>query len=558
MSEEISIDERLNIKAIAWDVCCVLGIIAAIVFALLWLGAESEQSESAAKVQQAEKKITELNQRLGITETELSDSAEKFDKNYKSATSELANKVQTKDETIAALKTEVEKLNAQRLQAETRWRTPLKDALAISQDIYAMKWQSNSHVLNDMENHSARTVTICEKWEELCQKLAPYPEMAPEIAKLRIRLAQAYSGLGIIGRINFEKIDWKAAEMEAERPKIEAHVWFSVATQFAKAGKLEEAKKYLASARASTEKIAEDPKRPEQKEYYLAMMHLLEANIAASNDPDVALKNYIAASEKLSTIITAVPTNTKLHTAFIQACLDGAMLSEGGTSAGQADALRKKAYSQINKLIEKNPKIEKPHLLYAELKTLEAEQLLRDGEQYKASKVLDQARAAEKKGGSDVLVAASIDGIQAFIHWDHGERTKAIKIIDGAINRVKNFKESEPNNHEADYRLASLYWVKSSMRIKPNDAILDGQTAVKYLVELVQKGAGKREASARRMIAIIYGDIGHQAYSTNQKKVAKQYFEQAQKQWLYLAKNWGECDEYKEGQRWCSWRIKSL
>lgn len=558
MSKELPKNERLNLGAILWDLICILSIVAAITFAILWTNAEKNTSDTSVKVQQSKKEINELSSKLKNKDQELENTAKQFDQNYKSATDELTDKVLNKDETIESLKAKIQKTNALRVEAETRWRKPLREALAISQDIYAMKWQSNSHVLNDMENHSARTVTICEKWEELCQTLAPYPEMAPEIAKLRIRLAQAYSGLGLIGRINFDEVDWKAAGMEAERPRIEAHVWFSVATQFAKAGKQEEAKKYLATARAATEKIPDDPKKPEQKDYYLAMMHLLEANIAASNNPDLALKNYVAATEKLSKIITAVPTNTKLHTAFIQACLDGAMLSEGGTSAGQAEELRKKAYSQINELIEKNPKIEKPHLLYAELKTLEAEQLLREGEQFKASKVLDVARKSEKQGGGDVLVSASIDGVQAFIHWDHGERSKAIEIIDEAVNRVKNFKESEPNNNEANYRLASLYWVKSSMRIEPNEAILDGQTAVKYLVELVQKGAGKREASARRMIAIIYGDIGHQAYTTDQKKVAKQYFEQAKKQWLYLSEHWGESDEYTEGERWCTWRIKSL
>lgn len=96
------------------------------------------------------------------------------------------------------------------------------------------------------------------------------------------------------------------------------------------------------------------------------------------------------------------------------------------------------------------------------------------------------------------------------------------------------------------------------MQIAPANSIADGQKAVQYLVKLVQQGAGKREASARRMIAIIYGDIGHQAYSSNQKAVAKQYFEQAKKQWDYLTKNWGQCDEYKEGERWCTWRINSL
>jgi len=548
MTQKKSISQRINLKTLLWDGGCGLAIICAILFGLLWKSSSNEITEAQNRVAKLEQSQKDLQEKLNKN-------AALYNQNYEDATKELSSNLQNKDNKIDHLEKDLVDLNQQKISAQQRWRAPLIASLDIAQDIYAMKWESNSRVLSDMENHSARTVTVCEKWEELCEKLSPYPELSPQVAKLRIRLAQAYSGLGLVSRIDFSKIDWKAAQMEKQKPEIEARIWFSVASQFARIGKLAQAQEYLEKAKAA---IPQMKPTPEKATYFSAMMNLLEADISASTDPGKSLTFYIKASEDLAKVVTALPTNTKLRTAFIQACLDGAMLSEGGTSAAQAEKLRKRAFKNINTLLADNPKIEKPHRLYAEVKILEAEEMLREGEQYKASELLKVARTHIKKGGGSVLLTAEANGSQAFIHWDHGERTKAMTIIDDAINNVTKFKEAEPLNTEADYRLASLFWVRSSMQIAPANSIADGQKAVQYLVKLVQQGAGKREASARRMIAIIYGDIGHQAYSSNQKAVAKQYFEQAKKQWDYLTKNWGQCDEYKEGERWCTWRINSL
>jgi len=245
---------------------------------------------------------------------------------------------------------------------------------------------------------------------------------------------------------------------------------------------------------------------PDKATYFSAMMNLLEAEIIASKKPTESLKFYHRAADDLSKIVTSIPSNTKLRTRFI-------------------------------------PKLKKPNLLFAEVKLLEAGEMLRAGEQFKASELLELVRTHIKKGGGSVLLTAEADSSKAFIHWDHGERTKAIEIIDSAIAKVLKFQKTEPKNVEIDFRLASLHWIKSSMQLTPAASIADGQKSAGYLVNLVAKGAGKREASSRRMIAIIYGDIGHQAASSGQKKVAKQYFEQALSQWIYLTKNWGGSDE---------------
>jgi len=551
--------KQINLKTILWDVCCVAAIVASVIFGKLWYDTKSQSEQEiqalAASNQQVIDKLEEQN---AIKDKKLALNAQTYSQTYKNSAQQFSTDIESKDSKITKLKHDLIKLNQEKLEVEQRWRGPLKDALDVSQDIYAMKWMDNSKVLSDMENRSARTVNICEKWEQLCVKLEPYPEFAPQIAKLKIRLTQAYSGLGLIERIKFDDIDWEISGLADKRPEIEAHVWYKIADTYIRSGKLEEAKTYTALAKTAAESIKETPEEIGKKDYYVAMTNLLEADLIADSEPEKAMESYLLAGQNLSKIMTSFPANGRVKDAFVQACIDGAALGESISNAGNAEKLNKEVYKKILALLDKHPKVKRPKALFAEAKIKEAEELIQEGDQRNAQKSIDEAKAMVKKSGGDVLLTAAIDSTQAFIYWDHGQRTKALEIIDSAINRVKKFKEAESKNQEANYRLASLYWVRSSMRVQPGDAISDGQTAVSYLVELVQNGAGKREAAARRMIAIIYSDIGQQAYTTNQKTVAKQYFIQAKKQWVYLSKRWGASDEYKEGERWCTWRIKSL
>lgn len=557
---------RLNKKAILWDLTAVSAILAAIVLAVLWSRLSQQAGHDKKQLQEdANKRIATLEKQhleklesIKKSNQLYSQSYQSAQQQYQSTQQQLSSDIVDKDTKITQLQREIVKLTQEKTEAEQRWRVPLIETLDVSQDIYAMKWEDNSKVLADMENRSARTVNICQKWDLLCRQLEPYPEFAPQVAKLRIRLAQAYSGLGLVNRIDFDSIDWEISGIARQRPEIEAHVWYRVADEFIRAGKLDEAKKYVERAKEESKKIEDEPDKPGKKDYYVAMTHLLEADLVADTEPLKALESYLVACENLSKIMTSFPKNGSIKAAFVQACIDGATIGESVTNAGKAEKLNKVAYKKILALMNKHPKIKKPKAVFADAKIKEAEELIQEGDQVGAQRALEEARKMVKKSGGNVLLSAAIDSTQAFIYWDHGHRTKALEMIDGAIAKVKKIKNQKSKKQEATYRLASLYWVKSSMRVQPGDAIEDGQTAVTYLVELVQAGAGKREAAARRMIAIIYSDIGHQAYVTQQKKIAKQYFTQARKQWIYLSKTWGENDEYKEGERWCTWRIKSL
>ncbi len=559
MSTQDNTPKKINYKTIAWDGICLTSIIAAITLGILW----KKSNDSLTLANKQNNTITSEKTKV---EKQLVANAEFYNKSYRELNTKLTEKLNknllnknTKidhlQKDLIDLNKQKQNLNIQKDIALQRWRAPLTASLDIAQDIYAIKWQQNSLLLNDLQNHSAKTNSICQKWEQLCTQLSSYPELYPQVAKIKIRLAQAYCSLGQINKINLADIDWKAAKLEKQQAEIQARIWFSVSSKLAQTGKLKQAQEHLEKAKQSIAKI---DATPEKITYFSAMTHLLEADISATKKPAKSLQSYIKASDELAKLVTAVPTNTKLRTAFIQACMDGATLSEGSSSAGQAEKLRKRAFDNINNLLTNNPDIEKPHLLFAEVKILEAGKMLREGDHQKASQLLTIARTHIKEGGGSTLLTAEVDSSQAFIHWDHGERKKAMTLIDNAITKVTNLKETKPKNHDTEYRIASLLWVRSSMQTSPAKSITDGQNAVQHLVKLIQQGAGKREAAARRMIAIIYGDIGHQAFTSNQKNVAKQYFIQAKSQWDYLTKNWGECEEYTEGERWCNWRINSL
>ena len=563
MSDESPSPEKTKRSPLLLTVLCASSIASGATFYIQKQDTDQQISKLKLEVSKQQKvteqalkeKNTIIQQEREAIQKELSITAEQYQEKHQVTTSELSNNLKEKDNKIDSLEKNLNSLNQENILNRQRWRDSLITSLDITQDVYAMKWQTNNSVLSDMENHSARTLVIAERWENLITKLSPHNELAAQVSQLRIRLAQAYSGLGLVEKINLDDINWEAAGLVEQKQEIEARLWFNLASSYSKSGKLNEAQEYLTKAK---EVIPEMTDTPDKATYFSAMMNLLEAEIIATKDPAESLSFYIKAADDLSKIVTTIPSNTNLRTAFIQACLDGALLSEGGTSAGQATELRQRAFSNINTLLEENPKLKKPNLLFAEVKLLEVEELLREGQQFKASEMLEVARSHIKKGGGSILLTAEADSSKAFIHWDHGERTKAMEIINSAINKVQNFKKNEPKNSEIDYRLASLHWVKSSMQVTPAASISDGQQAANHLIKLIAQGAGKREASARRMIAIIYGDIGYQAATLDKKKVAKQYFKEALAQWVYLTKNWGASDEYTEGERWCEWKIKDL
>lgn len=545
-------------KSGAWKFISVLSLGTAAVFGKLWtdeksdlVQAEKDLASYKTKLSEGEEKVAELKQLTLLKDQKIAENAKTFSEISNQSAQQL---LQAKQEIDSG----IERQDQEKLALEQQWQTILGDSLDISQEIYAMKWQSNSRVLADMENTSFRSQEVCARWEHLVIKLEPYPEFAKHRAELQVRLSQAYASMGVADRVRFDHIAWEVSELEKQRSQIEAHTWYKLADRMLRLGQPEEAKKYALLSKTAAESIVEDSEKPGTKDYYTAMTTLLEADLIAELEPQKAMDGYLLACEHLAKIMTAFPANQRIKSAFVQAAIDGETLGDSVSNAGKAEKLNKEAYKKLLALMAKYPNLIQTKPALAEAKVYEAEQMVKSGDPVKAQKALDEAKKILKEAGGDQLLTASIESTQAFIAWDNGQRNEALKIMETAIQSVKKIKANDPQNRESSYRLASLYWVRSAMQVQPSLAIEDSQTSMAFLAELVNSGAGKREAAARRMIAIICSDIGQQAYATNQKPVAKKYYIEAQKQWTLLTSKWGPSDEYTEGERHSASRIKNL
>ena len=82
--------------------------------------------------------------------------------------------------------------------------------------------------------------------------------------------------------------------------------------------------------------IKESPDEVGKKDYYVAMTHLLDADLIADTEPEKAMASYLLACENLSNIMTTFPANGRVKSAFVQACIDGAALGDTISNAGNA------------------------------------------------------------------------------------------------------------------------------------------------------------------------------------------------------------------------------
>ncbi|SHK05453.1 hypothetical protein SAMN02745181_3140 [Rubritalea squalenifaciens DSM 18772] len=436
-----------------------------------------------------------------------------------------------------------------------RIKEPVKTILESMQDVYAMKFEANNPVLRELENLSPRGQEIRDKWELICKELEKDIDFKRESSLLRLRIAQSYMAAGVWEKVDVSKVDWSQAGLVDRKADILARLYYGMALSQIEGGKREQAAASLAKC---LEYANQMPADSEGKEYAQAMANMLQAKMQITEQPALALKHYVAAIGHLRKVVVDMPDNVSLRCTFSQACMDGALMTSGGESAGWSEKLRKEAHGHAYLLTQKHPELKLAHEICAENDILVAEQKLRDGETSVVEPLLQRAEKSLQKVGGNSILESSILGVRAFMAWDKGEREKAEQMMEKAVSNMRSYQAKHPEEVEAKYRLASLYWERSSMRNSSPQAIADGRLAAEQLAALINHGAGRREASARRMLAIIFGDIGHMAAEAGKSKEAKQYFSSARDQWSYLSAKWGDCDEYREGKRWCTSRINGL
>lgn len=435
----------------------------------------------------------------------------------------------------------------------------MKHAVALivdsMQDVYAIKYDVNNPVLQELENRSERSGEVRKKWADICDLLEKEDEFKKETSLLRLRIAQSYMAAGEWEKVDLSKVEWNVAGLEERKEAILTRLYYGIAEAQLAAGKRQLAGE---SVQKCLEAAAKVPEGTESQSYSLAMGNMLQAKLQISDNPAVALKHYIAAIGHLRQVVVDVPDNVRLRCAFTQACMDGALMTAGGESAGWSEKLRKEAHGHAYWLVKNHPELAMGHELCAENDILLAEQKLRGGEVELVEPFLQRAEQSLEEIGGGPVLESSIMGVRAFLLWDKGNREEASELMARAIASMQDYSLKNPENTEAKYRLASLLWERSAMRLNKADAIEDGRLAATKLAELVKQGAGRRESSARRMTAIIFGDIGHMASEAGQKEKARQYFQSARDQWSYLSSKWGDCDEYREGKRWCTSRLNNL
>ncbi|SHK05421.1 hypothetical protein SAMN02745181_3139 [Rubritalea squalenifaciens DSM 18772] len=475
---------------------------------------------------------------------------------------QLNSLLATEKRLVAAKQQELEKRQSlfekHKLAAESEidhWKRPMSKLLGTLTDVYSMKLASKDPIYGEFENKEEVSRRVQQSWEELAQDLSYYEEYRKEEALLRVRLLESYAAEKKWSQVKPEEIDWKSAGKEAEKPMILAKTYYSMAMHYLSTGNQADGQKSLDLCR----KYAAEVKGDEVKlAYTRAMLDLLKGRQIVAEDPAGSLKYFKSAIAGLDKVVVKVPSSVMVRSEFAKACRDGVMLSMEGNDAAWGEELQKQAKQNASWLVKHHPEVKLPHLMYAELDIAEAEECVRSGREDEVEPLLKRAEKSIKAAGGDVVLESSVEGVRAFIAWNKGYLTKAKQEMQSEINKVSKLVSREPANIEARYRLSALLWELSSMHTDREGALKDGHAAAEQLRILLKAGAGAREASVRRMAALVLSDLGHLSAEKGDKTIAKQCFGEAKQHWGYLRDKWGDCAEYREGEAWCSYKLRRL
>lgn len=532
------------------QIICVSVLTVSLVLTMVFTGMSGEISRLEAVVAEQEHFEHELEQKTA--ELSLSDSKIAKLNDELSAERKL---VEEKKHELERRKTLLEK---HKVAAETEidhWKKPMSKVLGTVLDVYSMKLDAKDPVFGELGDVTKREGEIQARWEELADELSLYEEYREEEALLRVRLLESYVAAKQWAKILPAKIDWAASGMESQRDIILSRAYFSMAMDQLGQGNKEEGLKSLQLCKQYTAQVGGDDVRVL---YTKAMMDLLDGRSMVTHDPSKAIKSYKAAIDELDKVVASVPASVMVRSEFAKACRDGAMISMEGNDAGWAELLQKKAKENAAWLVKNHPEVKLPHLMYAELDIAEAEEYVRSGRMDEVEPLLKRAEKSIQTAGGDVLLQSSVAGVRAFILWDKGYITKAKEDVLVEIKKVEKIVSKEPKSVDARYRLSSLYWERSAMHVDNENALNDARLAAEQLRGILKDGAGAREASVRRMSALVLSDLGHLAVESGDKGEAKKSFDEAMRQWKHLRSHWGDCAEYRDGERWCAHKIKEL
>jgi hypothetical protein len=435
------------------------------------------------------------------------------------------------------------------------WRSSWSSVVMLAQEIYALKTEARHGSLIDLKSEKAREEKIRKIWDEIADALKNYGEFQRESALIKLRVIQSQALSGNFHQHEVDSIDWKTAGMEQSQPMLLIQIYYKEAKNLLSKGREVEAVALLQTCRSLLTHI--DPAAREQR-YIHAMLTELSGDLHLRAQPKDAVKSYLMAIDKLRAEVNDMPASARLRNKLAQLCQNVSVLPSVDGDDDWLANLKQEAFKQASWLVKQDPQSKSAHLILAQLDIRTAEESLRHGELAKVDVLLKRSSQSLKLGGGDPVMQSWIEGMHAFMAWDKGYETAAMKLMDGQISTLASLVESDPSNAAACTRCAALLWVRSMMHPSVDNARSDELKALECLSSVLTGPASLQEISARRMSAMILCDLAEIEMDSGSKTKARDYLIRSEKLWGEMRLKWGVPDEDRVLVDWCSHQLKLL
>ncbi len=495
--------------------------------------------------------------------------------------SERANDIETREQTIAELKTKRDEAktaqinaNAARAKAEQR-EARLREqllALGVTND-HVLAW-----ILRSRNNDLPELKTIATDAEVLERELAKFIKLTEgedQFQPVRARIAMQLAELAIHRKKPTEANQlleksltaWSAAGIKEpgyDYRLARARLIILIQSLDQKNNAL--TKEVLPKARAAVINLKNAD--PTEISRINAVMQIIDGRLVQASNPAKALEHFQLAIKDLNEISKAIPDNVSVRSELAHFNLHSATLADSLDLVDDSTRLRGVAATHLKWLLEKNPSLKIAKVKLAELEIMAAEADMRSGNDSEGAKKLSAAEALLKGlppgdtefNGASMQIAAA-KGLRAVFMRDLGRTTDAAKLLDEAVAITEKIVSAHPKSSEPLYRLAVFKWQRAGLAGDAGDTDNElklGTEAADLMQRLLAQGAGKRDTELRRSLAYLYGDLGHTASSKGKKKDSARHFNNASKMWQSLIQKLGKKEEFTEGLKWSQQRYKEV
>jgi tetratricopeptide (TPR) repeat protein len=180
-----------------------------------------------------------------------------------------------------------------------------------------------------------------------------------------------------------------------------------------------------------------------------------------------------------------------------------------------------------------------------------------------AVKLLSELVKADPEVAAYRLELARQYGAVSDLVRDAGQTDKAREYIDGAIAFLVDLCANDPGNFEFAAALSREEGRRAELLTDAGDSA----AAVQLLHEAVSRAeafastvspGGRRFRTFHRLLAGLFGQLGHASEAAEQKNQAIAHFAKAVEHWKLIASGGGDTDSVREGLAWSQERLKKL